>query len=828
MYSSKARSDTRCFDKACLNTAVEGLRWLRDLVEKRYLIGVQCCTSSKQQRWETLELDDCDAAAPADSSASPASSPSAPGFHLPCSDGQVVHNNIVLNPTFSDGTRGWLGRGCSLSVGTCLGSSFCVAQGRTESSHGLVQSIGAKLDKSTAYRVEAWVGMRSAQGGDRATVRATLTLKPTNASEGGDERILLSSADVQRGQWSLLTGTIPSGSNGGQPRDGDICIDGPDGGIDILVGSVAVVPTATTVRSAEIPNENGEAQIGDIQSSNVVANLPVRPSYPDYDVNVITNNDFKDGLRGWYAMGNSTLTVESGGPPPPERRRSLDNSQPRATSSGKYVCCSNRTETYEGPAQDLTDKITLFQSYQMFAWIATSLPFGSCVVDVSIDVDGVWMQAGETTVGLEWVQVRGAFRLEEQPKSLYVYLQGPAKGIDVKLTGLEIFAVDRLARTPYLRQRASEIRQRDVVLKVRDCDGRLLSPGTRVGVRQNTNSFPLGSCINRDNLGDAFYTKFYLENFNWAVFENELKWEQTQAVPWDTFYKDADEMAQFCRGHNIPMRGHCIVWDVENRVPDWVTELEGMELLAAVEDRVAGLLNRYKGQFEQYDVNNEMLQGDFYEEKLGADFLPFLFKFCHDLDPHATLFVNEYDVENNFDCTASPERYVELVRFLLENGAPVGGIGVQGHIRVPMGTIIANALDVLSEVNLPIWFTELDFSSLDVNVRADDLEVVLRELFAHPAVEGCMLWGFMDGAMDRENGCLIDKDHSINPAGRRLLELKKEWTTNFDGVVNRHGEIDFRGYHGNYTLSVDGGPAGKTFDVTQGDGQLVLNLTTDT
>ncbi|VAH56011.1 unnamed protein product [Triticum turgidum subsp. durum] len=61
----------------------------------------------------------------------------------------------------------------------------------------------------------------------------------------------------------------------------------------------------------------------------------------------------------------------------------------------------------------------------------------------------------------------------------------------------------------------------------------------------------------------------------------------------------------------------------------------------------------------------------------------------------------------------------------------------------------------------------LDVSAADEAVRADDLEVVLREAFAHPAVEGIMLWGFMQGHMWRSHGQLVNADGTISQAGNR-------------------------------------------------------------
>jgi GH35 family endo-1,4-beta-xylanase len=75
-----------------------------------------------------------------------------------------------------------------------------------------------------------------------------------------------------------------------------------------------------------------------------------------------------------------------------------------------------------------------------------------------------------------------------------------------------------------------------------------------------------------------------------------------------------------------------------------------------------------------------------------------------------------------------------------------------------MGDIICDALDKLAATELPIWITELDVSVADEALRADDLETVMREAFAHPAVEGIMLWGFMQGHMWRNNGQLLNAD----------------------------------------------------------------------
>ena len=107
------------------------------------------------------------------------------------------------------------------------------------------------------------------------------------------------------------------------------------------------------------------------------------------------------------------------------------------------------------------------------------------------------------------------------------------------------------------------------------------------------------------------------------------------------------------------------------------------------------------------------------------------------------------------------------------------------------------------------------------------LKVMLRECFAHPSVEGIMLWGFWEGAISRKYGHLVDSDKRVNAAGKRLISLREEWTTRLHGRTGDYGRFSFRGYHGHYKAFVDFGELGEIavdFEVPNGDSPLVLEL----
>ena len=116
----------------------------------------------------------------------------------------------------------------------------------------------------------------------------------------------------------------------------------------------------------------------------------------------------------------------------------------------------------------------------------------------------------------------------------------------------------------------------------------------------------------------------------------------------------------------------------------------------------------------------------------------------------------------------------------------------------------------------------------DVSLRAKDLEVVLREAYAHPAVEGVVFWGFMPGTMWRENSWLVDADGTVNEAGQMFRNLQNEWKTDARGNVDGDGNFKFRGFYGRYVVEVTtatGKQMLKTFTVEKVDNTpLVLYL----
>ncbi|XP_058069626.1 endo-1,4-beta-xylanase 1-like isoform X2 [Magnolia sinica] len=713
--------------------------------------------------------------------------------------------NIIQNSNFDDGLNNWSGRGCkilrhdSMGDGKVLplnGKFFASATERTQSWNGIQQEITGRVQRKLAYEVTATV--RIFGGTVTSTdVRATLWVQTQNQRE---QYIGIANSQATDKDWVQLQGKFLLNSVVSKVV---IYLEGPPAGTDILLNSLVVK------HAAKVP-----------------PSLPPVIDNVAFGVNIVENSNLNNALNGWSALGPCTLSIGTGSPHllPPMARDSLGPHEPL---SGRYILVTNRTQTWMGPSQTITDKLKLYVTYQVSAWVRVGRgTSGPQNVNVALGVDGQWVNGGQAEVGDDrWHELGGSFRIEKQPSKVLVYIQGPSSGVDLMVAGLQIFPVDRQARFKHLKRQTDKVRKRDVVLKFSGPNACNLL-GTFVKVRQTQNSFPIGSCVMRTNIDNEDFVDFFVKNFNWAVFGNELKWPWIEPQQGNFNYKDADELLDFCKKNSIEVRGHCIFWEVEYTIQSWVRALIKNDLMTAIQNRLTGLLTKYKGKFRHYDVNNEMLHGSFYQDRLGKDIRANMFKTASQLDPSATLFVNDYHIEDGCDTRSSPEKYIEHILDLQEQGGPVGGIGLQGHIDSPVGTIVCSALDMLGILGLPIWFTELDLSSVNECVRADDLEVMLREAFAHPGVEGIMLWGFWELFMSRNNAHLVDAEGSINEAGKRYLALKQEWLTHTHGHIDNQGQFGFRGFQGSYTVEVVtlSKKFSQTFVVDKGDSPLVVSI----
>ncbi len=358
--------------------------------------------------------------------------------------------------------------------------------------------------------------------------------------------------------------------------------------------------------------------------------------------------------------------------------------------------------------------------------------------------------------------------------------------------------------------------------------GRLIvqaPPQAAVHVEQLRHEFWFGAALanhlftpqaNREQA--AKYQHVFLENFNSAVTENALKWHQMETRQGEVDYSVVDALLAWTKEHEVPLRGHNIFWGIPDFVPAWQKQLDDAQLREVVKNRALDVGTRYRGKFAEYDLNNEMIHGNLYEDRLGPNITAQMAAWVREADPDAILYLNDYDILTG----RRLDDYVAQIRTLLEQKVPIGGIGVQGHLHGETfdREVLAKSLRTLAQFNLPIRITEfnmpgqrsrfmenrqLKMTPDEEQSRARELADYYRICFAEPAVTGILMWGFWEGANWIPASSLYRRDWTPTPSAEAYRDLVyRQWWTKADGQADATGQYPVQAYFGRYRIVVNG------------------------
>lgn len=360
-----------------------------------------------------------------------------------------------------------------------------------------------------------------------------------------------------------------------------------------------------------------------------------------------------------------------------------------------------------------------------------------------------------------------------------------------------------------IEKRIAEIRMGDLVVHTK--------PGANVKIEQVQHEFLFGAAIcnelapsHPDAISETNRKKFLQvldENFNYAVHENAIKWYENEKVQGEVDYTVADEIWDMCSDLNIPMRGHCVYWAKDEFMNDWLIPLNNPDLRKAIVERGTDLTTHFKGRINEFDLNNEMLHGDFFRRKLGFGVINEMAWIVKAANPDAKLYLNDYGV---LDMGFNSGPYIKQIKNLLDNGVPIDGIGCQGHLsmRTTMTTPsekVQKNLDKLAEFGLPIKITECLFAYADEQVQVDELNRLFPIYFAHPNIEAIVMWGFWAGSHWQPHCAMWKEDWTPRPQAEAYRELLfNKWWTQVDEKADKKGAVKTRAFYGDYKITSNG------------------------
>ena len=399
---------------------------------------------------------------------------------------------------------------------------------------------------------------------------------------------------------------------------------------------------------------------------------------------------------------------------------------------------------------------------------------------------------------------------------------------DLSYAGMEANAPWRAAADA----RIANIRKSALAIEVVDPAGKPVA-GAQVEVRQTRHAFGFGTAIGANTLVDSYsgtdtrVSDDILQNFNMVTLENDLKWPQ-----WERDRELPLKAARWCKEHGLALRGHNMVWPAWRHLPPALKNLQAKpdELRQAILHHVDDIGRALAPYATLWDVVNEPYNNHDLMDLFGEGILTDIYHQAREAAPDAKLYINDYGIlsGNGLD-HAHQNGYEHTIQYLVDQHAPLEGIGIQGHFGQEYTPPVRmyEILDRFAKFGLPIQLTEFTAMADDREVDAAVMRDVMTVCFSHPAVNAFIFWDFYDGKGFEHKATLYDTEGQLTPVGKMYRELVfHRWWTQENTATGTDGTARVQGFHGRYEVSVthEGATTKNTVELPPGGSTLKIVL----
>lgn len=260
------------------------------------------------------------------------------------------------------------------------------------------------------------------------------------------------------------------------------------------------------------------------------------------------------------------------------------------------------------------------------------------------------------------------------------------------------------------------------------------------------------------------YAALYARQTRIVTTDLAMKFDYLRPNATDFNFDAADSILRFADAHRLKLRGHTLVWN-EN-APQWLKSLSAREIERVFDAHLETMATRYAGRLHSWDVVNEPFwpghdktggyrDGPWFSA-MGASYVPRAFRRVHGLDSGVKLCLNEAhcEIDNDWGRGIRP-RLLRLVDDLLDSGAPLHAVGLQGHLQPQWGfddDAFQKYIGEIGKRGVEIYITEMDVNDegFPADPAARDARVAerygafLQHVLAVPQVKIVETWQLAD------------------------------------------------------------------------------------
>lgn len=379
--------------------------------------------------------------------------------------------------------------------------------------------------------------------------------------------------------------------------------------------------------------------------------------------------------------------------------------------------------------------------------------------------------------------------------------------------------------------RIDQLRKANLTIRVTGKNGKPV-PNAEVTVRLTKHAFNFGTALSAESLlagGRDAYRKILLEHFNMATLENDLKWEAIE--DWRFPLDRGVQAVEWLREAGLAVRGHVLVWPGWENTPARLQRLKNdrAALAKAVTDHIRRMMTALEGRCEQWDVVNEPFTNHEVLDLLGPEVMVDWFELARSIDPKPKLYINDFGIlSGGGGTTAHRDHYEKMIQLLVDKGAPLDGIGMQGHFGSSLTAPedLMAILDRYGRFGKDIAVTEFDVVMDDEELAGRYVRDFYTVLFSHPRVTTLVMWGFWDANHWKKNAVMYRRDMTLKPGGQAYRDLVLgKWRTNQKGTTGPSGQFVTRGFKGKYEIVVRAGEQSQTVQGVLGDAGSRIDVT---
>jgi len=305
------------------------------------------------------------------------------------------------------------------------------------------------------------------------------------------------------------------------------------------------------------------------------------------------------------------------------------------------------------------------------------------------------------------------------------------------------------------------------------------------------------------------YFEVLKADFNYAVLENGLKW-QAWSGDWGGFRKaDTLAMIDWMNTNGLDVKGHALVWPGWRHSPGFAKKMADRPeaLNRLVHSHISDVGAAVNGKVAAFDVLNEAFNNHDYMDVMGPDVMVGWFRQAREVLPGAQLNVNDFLLmANGGRWKEKLDFYDNLVGTLLNEGAPLEGIGFQSHFRHTFLTGPQRIWELCNRFGrhgLPLICSEFDVNLADEALQATYTRDFLTAWFAHPDTNAFLLWGFWQDSHWLPYAGLYDLDWRMKPNGKvyRDLVYNQWWSGWEEARTDAAGKASLRCFLGDYRIT---------------------------